>query len=175
VRAKLMVMLLGLSLAAVPVRADGQEGQLVSFQAQDGHGRAFQLERMRGQVVAITFASRYTREEADRVHQQLLGHAAGGDMVVVNVVDLMGVPGIFHGYARRKAAEHDKEGRIVHVIDEQGALRTRFQTDPRQRVDIIVVDREGQLRGHFAGASQVEDALRLVDQLRTSSAQLHAR
>jgi hypothetical protein len=155
-----------------PLGAAAQEGQTIAFTAQDGHGRAFQLEHMRGQVVAITFASRYTREEADRIHQQLLGHAAAGDMVVVNVVDLMGVPGIFHGYARRKAAEHDKEGRIVHIIDEHGELRARFQADPRQRVDIMVVDREGQLRGRFTGAAQLEDAIRLVDQLRTSTAQL---
>jgi hypothetical protein len=167
VRVKGLLLILAL---VAPLHATAQE---IAFTAQDGHGRAFQMERMRGQVVAITFASRYTREEADRIHTVLLAHAAVGDMVVVNVVDLMGVPGIFHGYARRKAAEHDREGRIVHVIDEHGDLRTRFQADPRQRVDIIVVDKEGQLRGRFCGAGQIEDALRLVDQLRTQSAQLN--
>lgn len=155
----------------VPPLAAHAEPELVSFHAQDGRGRAFQLERMRGQVVAITFASRYTREEADRIHRELLAHVAVGELVVVNVVDLMGIPGIFHGYARRKAAEHDRPGSIVHVIDEHGELRGRFRADPGKRVDIIVVDREGQLRGRFAGAAQLDGALRLVDQLRTSSAQ----
>jgi hypothetical protein len=166
VRVKGLLLILAL---VASLHASAQE--TIAFTAQDGRGRAFQLERMRGQVVAITFASRYTREEADRIHQQLLAHAAVGDMVVVNVVDLVGVPGIFHGYARRKAAEHDMEGRIVHIIDEHGDLRTRFQADPRQRVDIMVVDKDGQLRGRFCGAGQLEDALRLVDQLRTQSAQ----
>jgi hypothetical protein len=155
------------------VHADGHE--VVWLRAQDGHGRPFDLQRVRGQVVALTFASRYTRDEADRVHAALLNHAAEGDMVVVNVVDLMGIPGIFHGYARRKAAEHDREGRIIHVVDEEGELRRNFQVDPRKRVDILVLDREGTLRGRFAGAGQLEDAIRLVDQLRVSSAQLQPR
>jgi hypothetical protein len=167
VRASLL-LLLALCLT-VPIRA-GAEETTVSLNAQDGRGRPFQLERMRGQVVAITFASRYTRDEANRVNQQLLGHASG-DMAVVTVVDLTGVPSIFKGYARRKAAEHDEEGRIVHLIDERGELRARFQAEPVRRVDIIVVDRDGQLRGRFTGAAQVVEVLRLVDRLRNPQAQ----
>ena len=168
-RSNLVKTLVLSSLLTVSTAAVAQP-QVVWLRAQDGHGRMFDLERVRGQVVAITFASRYTRDEADKIHHALLNHAAYGDMVVVNVVDFVGIPGMFHGYARRKAAEHDLEGRIYHVLDEQGELRRAFQTDPGKRVDILVLDREGALRGRFVGERQLEDALRLVDQLRTSTA-----
>jgi hypothetical protein len=159
------------SLIATTTLAGEPPGTIVSLRAQDGHGRAFDLTSLRGRVVAVTFASRYTRDEADRVHAGLLEHAAQGDMLVVNVVDLMGVPGLFHGYARRKAAEHDEAGRIVHVIDEHGDLRRSFGAEPGKHVDILVVDREGQLRGRFNGAAELEAAVRLVDQLRTRAAE----
>src|SRR5262249_48634180 len=123
VRASVLGLLMG-SLIATPTLVAGEPAAtVVSLRAQDGHGRVFDLTSLRGRVVAVTFASRYTRDEADRVHAGLLEHAAQGDMLVVNVVDLMGVPGLFHSYARRKAAEHDQAGRIVHVIDEHGDLR----------------------------------------------------
>jgi hypothetical protein len=153
---------------ATPAGAQGGR-EVVCLRAQDGHGRAFDLDQYRGHVVAITFASRYTRDEADRVNHLLAEHAAEGDLLVVNVVDLMGVPGLFHGYARRKAAEHDQAGRILHVIDEHGELRRNFGADPGKRVDILVVDRDGTLRGRFIGA-QAEEARRLVDQLRAGQA-----
>ncbi len=166
---KLILVVLALAAGGV-VRA--QDRQVVYLRGQDGHGRAFDLQHTRGQVVALTFASRYTRDEADKVHNALLNHSADGDLVVVNVVDFMGIPGMFHGYARRKAAEHDQVGKIIHVVDEDGQLRRDFQVDPGKRVDIFVIDREGALRGRFTGAVQVDDAIRLVDQLRTSTAQL---
>ena len=169
-RVKLSLWLLLSSLLfASPVLADGPSA-VVTLRAHDGHGRPFDLSQLRGEVVAITFASRYTREEADRVHNQLVNHTARGDMLVVNVVDLMGVPSWFHGYARRKAAEHDREGRILHVIDEGGELRRAFQADPGKRVDILVIDRDGHLRGRFVGTAQLDAALELVERLRSGSA-----
>jgi hypothetical protein len=135
--------------------------QLVTIQGLDGRGHPFDLSAMRGQVVAITFASRYTREEADRVHAALLSREA----VVVSIVDLMGIPSWFHGYARRKAAEHDLAGRIVHVIDERGDMKRRFSAEPQHRVDILVVGPDGELRGRFE-SNELDAVLRLVEQLR---------
>jgi hypothetical protein len=139
--------------------------QLVTLQGTDGRGHPFDLTEMRGQVVAITFASRYTREEADRVHATLLAKQAR--LVVVSVVDLAGIPSLFHGYARRKAAEHDQAGRIVHVIDEHGDVKKRFSAEPQRRVDILVVGPDGELRGRFE-SGQLDSVLRLVDSLRLS-------
>jgi hypothetical protein len=89
---------------------------------------------------------------------------------VVSIVDLVGVPSLFHGYARRKVAEHDQEGRIRHLIDEQGRLRRAFQVQPDKRVDILVIDRGGALRGRYTGRQQLDEAIRLIDQLRASHA-----
>lgn len=166
--ASALVALLAVS-GAQAVRGDERrDDRFVALRAEDAHGRPFDLERTRGQVVALTFASRYTREEADRVHAALLSHAAG-DVLVVNVVDFMGIPGLFRGYARRKTAEHDGAN-VIHLVDESGQLRRLFGADPGHRVDILVIDRMGQLRGRFAGQTQLEEAVRLVDQLRTSTA-----
>jgi hypothetical protein len=169
VRAKIFGWWLALALVTPAHLASTRERQVVLLRAQDGRGHPFDLERVRGQVVAITFASRRTREEAAHVHQELLGQ---GDVFVVSVIDLVGIPGLFHGYARRKAAEHDRQGRIVNLVDEHGELKRMFQADPGSRVDILVVDRDGVLRGRFVGSAQLPDALRLVDELRVSSAQL---
>jgi hypothetical protein len=151
--------------------AVGGEKQIVALRGHDGHGRHFDLSSMRGQVVAVTFASRFTRSEADRVNNALMSHAAEGDMMVINVVDFGGIPSLFHGYARRKAAEHDQPGKIYHLADESGEIRRQFQVEPGKRVDILVIDRDGSLRGRFSGSGQVDEAARLVDQLRTSTAQ----
>jgi hypothetical protein len=139
--------------------------QMVVLTGTDGRGHPFDLAEMRGQVVAITFASRTTREEADRVHAALLAREAR--LVVVSVVDLAGIPSLFHGYARRKAAEHDQAGRIVHVIDERGEVKRRFSAEPQRRVDILVVGPDGELRGRFE-SGQLDSVLRLVDSLRIS-------
>lgn len=165
---RLVSTVLALSLLVGTAHAEAQ--QQVSLRGCDGHGRPVDLEALRGQVVAVTFASRYTSREADKINAALLRHADAGDMVVITVVDFAGVPSLFYGYARRKAAEHDQPGRIIHLMDEHGELRRRFQVEPKKRVDIFIIDRQGFLRGRFTGERQLEEAVRLVDVLRTSSA-----
>jgi len=127
----------------------------------NGRGQAFDLTSLRGRVVAVTFCSRYTKDEAARVHDALMRR----DVSVVSIVDFAGVPSFAHSYARRKIAEHDQGLRLTHLVDEQGALKRAFQTDPEHRVDILIVGRDGLLRGRFSGEQQVEGALRLLDAL----------
>jgi hypothetical protein len=147
--------------AAWPVRGLAQP---VALHTSDARGRPFDLEELRGRVVAITFASRYTHKEADEVNRAL----AGRGTMVVNVVDLTGVPSIFKGYAKRRAAEHDEEGRVVHLVDDGGEMRRRFQADPTRRVDIVVVGPDGEVRGRFVGTAELSRALALVDTLRST-------
>jgi hypothetical protein len=116
--------------------------------------------------VAVTFVSRYTRDEAARVHDTL---GSRGDVKLVSIVDFVGIPGFVHGYARRKVAEAD--GRIQHLLDEHGELGRRFGAHPDKHVDIFIIDRGGGLRGHFEGARQIDDALNLIDELRTATAE----
>ncbi len=156
-----MMVLVGFCAA---VRADARS--LVWLRGWDGLGRAFDLASVRGQVVALTFCSRWTRDEAERVNQALAGRAQPGDVMIVSIVDFGAVPSLFKGYARRKMAEHDRYGRLAHLVDEQGGLKRAFQTDPERRVDILIIDRDGALRGRFSGEKQLADAIRLLEQLR---------
>ena len=162
----MMSLLVTTALATVPVAAHAQ-GQLVALQAPDGRGRPFDLSSLRGSVVAVTFVSRYTQDEASRVNQAL---GARSDVKVVSVVDFTGIPGFVHNYARRKVAEADG-GKVRLLCDEDGSWRQRFGAHPDKRVDIFVVDRDGGLRGHFQGAQQLESALRLLDEVRAAQAE----
>lgn len=149
--------------------AFGEARQQVWLRGWDGRGQAFDLASTRGRFVALTFCSRWTKDEAARVHDAL---KTRGDVLVVSVVDFAGVPSFARGYARRKIAEHDQQGRILHLVDEQGGLKRAFQTDPERRVDILVIDRDGTLKGRFYGGGHVADAIRLFDELRSTAASL---
>jgi hypothetical protein len=159
------LLLLTMCLLATPAAL--AQGPVVALRAPDAHGRAFDLESLRGNVVAVTFVSRYTQDEAARINDAL--GARGGDVKVVSVVDFIGIPGFVHNYARRKMAEAD--GRVQHLCDEHGDLRRRFGAHSDKHVDIFIVDRDGGLRGRFEGQRQLEAALRLIDEVRTSTAQ----
>jgi hypothetical protein len=145
--------------------------QLVWLNGADGHGRPFDLRSLRGQVVAVTFTSRYTKDECHRINSALAARV-DRDFAVVTVVDLQSVPSLFHGYARRRIADEENRGPIHHVVDESGRLKQSFHVDPDKRVDILIIDKEGELRGRFSGSGQLDAAQQLIHQLRTSTASL---
>jgi len=149
-------------LSAGPVFA---QGPVMALAATDGRGQSFDLSSLRGNVVAVTFVSRYTQDEAERVNRAL---GTRGDVKVVSVVDFIGIPGFVHGYARRKVAEAD--GRVHHLCDEHGDLRRQFGAHPDKHVDIFIIDRDGGMRGRFEGQQQLEAALRLLDEVRAAQA-----
>jgi hypothetical protein len=125
----------------------------------------FDFATLRGHVVALTFVSRYTRDESARVNEALLRHA---DIKLVTVVDFVGIPSFAHGFARRKVAA--AEGPVLHLCDEHGDLGRRLGAQPGKRVDIFIIDRDGQLRGHFTGAAQLLQAEQRLDEVRSTSA-----
>jgi hypothetical protein len=164
---KAIAIVVTLTLALSGFSTANAQGSLITLRGWDGHGHAFDLTQLRGSVVALTFTSRYTQEEALRVHGALAGRR---DVKVVSIVDFVGIPSIAHGYARRRVAEADGDGgRVIHLCDEKSQLRGAFGAHPDKRVDIFVIDREGGLRGHFVGA-QLSEAMRLVDAVRTTQA-----
>jgi hypothetical protein len=152
----------------VPEVARAQGPTVVALQAPDGRGHPFDLTTLRGNVVAVTFVSRYTQDEAAKINDAL---GTRGDVKIVSVIDFVGIPGFAHGYARRKAAEADGRGRVQHLCDERGELRRRFDAHPDKRVDILIVGRDGELRGRFAGLGQLDGALRLLDEVRAARAE----
>ena len=157
-----LLALLSLLLGVPAVRAAEEQVWLRSF---DAGGQPYDLSAERGRVVALTFASRHTRDEAEEVNDTLSAQA-GEDFQVVSVVDFMDVPQIGRGSARKQVAQHDRPGRIQFLVDDTGQLKRSFHVDPRSRVDILVIDQHGVLRGRYAGIGQLDDALREIDQLR---------
>jgi hypothetical protein len=163
-------LLLGLTLA-LGLTGPAFGRQLVWLNGADGHGRPFDLRSLRGQVVAVTFTSRYTKDEAHKINQALAARV-DRDFAVVTVVDLVGVPSLFHGYAKRRIADEENRGPVHHVVDENGHLKQSFGVEPDKRVDILVIDKDGSLRGRFSGEGQLTAAQQLIDQLRQSISSL---
>lgn len=138
----------------------------VCISGTSAQGHAFRLDDDRGRVVAITLVSRYTRKELERINAALVSEL-GPDVKMVTVVDFMGIPRLFHGYARRKVVEGTLHTPVQFLVDDRGSWRTALGAAPDKRVDIIVIDRDGELRGHFVGAGEIEPARRLIRELAT--------
>lgn len=126
----------------------------------DPDGHPFALHSSRGRPIALIVVSRYTRKDAERINDLLTPLA--GHVEVITAVDFMGIPGLFHGFARRKIREAQRRSPIRMLCDERGQWRRYFGVAPDKRVDILVLDRTGQLRGRFAGPTEVHAALDLI-------------
>ena len=159
-----MLLTLLLTAALGTSGAARAQGEPMVLQSVDAHGHGFELSSLRGSVVAVTFGSRYTRDEAARVNDAL---GTRSDVKIVSVVDFMGIPRFVYGYARKRMAEAD--GRVQHLCDEDGELRRQFGVHPRRHVDIFIVDRDGVLRGRFEGQQQLAEALQLLDEVRAQA------
>jgi len=159
-----------LTCAAVSytVTAAVEEPQYAWLHGFDARGREITLGSLRGQVVAITFVGRHTRDEATYINDDLQRLAEPGRMTVVSVVDLEDVPHIGHNTALSKIAESDRPG-LMHLVDESGRLKQGFGVDPAHRVTILVLDRDGAVRGRFDGEAGLPAALKLIEQLKSSS------
>src|SRR5207253_3132155 len=103
----------------------------------DADGHSFALSSSRGRPVALIVVSRYTRKDAERINDVLTPLA--GNVEVITAVDFMGIPGLFHGYARRKIHEAQQRSRIRMLVDEHGQWRRWFGVAPDKRVDILVL------------------------------------
>jgi hypothetical protein len=131
----------------------------------DAHGRPFDLRSLRGKVVALTFGGRHTQDEVTEVNDEL-AQEAGRDFQVLCVVDLTEVPGVGRGGALKKIAEADRPGELEHLVDDHGSLRRPFEVSPDERVDILILDKNGDLRARYVGLREVPDALKKIAELR---------
>jgi hypothetical protein len=168
----LRALIVGLTLLLPGTRlgtASAEASRPLYLSATDSLGHPFDLRMLRGKVVAVTFTSRYTRDEATKVIGQL-EQRGGEDLQLITIVDMAGVPSLFHGYLKRRVAEADRKSAVRHLVDGDGRLKTLFGAVPDREVDVFIIDRRGELRGRFVGHKQVEEALRLIEQLRVSAA-----
>lgn len=158
-RAFLLAAIL-LCFAPTPSGASG-----VWLRGHDARGVPFDLKGLRGQVVALTFASRYTQRDARLVNGALGDQARPGQVAVVSIIDFVGIPRIFHGFARGQVARHDRPERVKLLVDEQSAFPPGLGVHPERGVDILILDEEGVLRGRYSGPAQLPAAIRMIDAL----------
>ena len=149
------------------VTAAVEEPQYAWLHGFDARGREITLGSLRGQVVAVTFVGKKTRDEATDINDDLAKQAEPGRMSVVSVVDLEDVPHFGRNTALNKIAESDRPG-LVHLVDEAGRLKESFGVDPARQVTILVIDRDGAVRGRFQGEAGLPAALKLIEQLKAS-------
>jgi peroxiredoxin len=140
-------------------------GEHLSLHARDAKGEPFTLASQRGKVVALTFASKSTKDQLARV-DQALAKRSGRDFAVVSVIDFEDVPGIAKGIARKKVAENDRRGGVKLIVDPDGGLARSLNVDPKSHVDILVIDKRGTVRGRYDGARELADAEKKIAQLR---------
>lgn len=126
-----------------------------------------QTDNRRGNVVVITVVSRYTEKESYYVNWRLGTRLRDGDFRMFTVIDFIGIPrfGFIYNIARKRILKETAGSPIEFICDTTEKLRTTLNADPRNRVDIIVLDRDGIVRGHFNGAREIEHALKLIDEL----------
>jgi hypothetical protein len=158
-----------LTCAAVSytVTAAVEEPQYAWLHGFDARGRQITLGSLRGQVVAVTFVGRKTRDEATDINEDLARLAEPGRMTVISVVDLEDVPHFGHKSALQKIAESDRPG-LVHLVDDDGRLKQAFSVEPARQVSILVLDRDGAVRGRFEGEAGLPAALKLIEKLKAT-------
>jgi hypothetical protein len=155
--------LFGVLLAlAAPIRA-APAPSVVWLRGTDAAGRPFDLERLRGQVVVLTVATRGTAGESKQIGMRLQGIVMNGEVAVVTVVNLDDVPFFALGYARRRVAQEAARSSMVILTDDRGKLCRALALSGS---DILIIDRRGQLQRRYRGAGQLDQALRTVDELR---------
>jgi hypothetical protein len=151
----------------------------------------YQTDKLRGNVVVITVVSRYTEKESYQVSWKLGTRLRDGDFKMITVIDFIGIPrfGFIYNIARKRILKEttvanrelvDKGLSPVKYIcdmkeDNEDAdkirhagrqtLREQLAADPRHRVDIIVLGRDGEIAGHFNGIKQIDEAIKLIDEL----------
>jgi hypothetical protein len=148
-------LLCALSITFSAPAAFGEHG--LDVRGYDARGHWFDLSSERGRAVALTFGSRKTENEVRTVNQTLARHT-GPTALLVTVVDLRDVPHFAHGLAMNQIRQSDRPGRVHHLVDKRGEIARGFGIDPRQAVDIFIVDKRGRVAGHFVGKEQLTQA-----------------
>ena len=148
-----------LALLLAPIQAARADG------LTDGEGRPYELSALRGRVIALTFGSPATKDEVARINLALEARAPSAEVALVSVIDISGIPSMLHGYARRKVAESQHACKMKLLVDDKGSLRQPLRVQPDRRVDILIIDTHGAVRGRFRGEGEVSQALHLLAEL----------
>jgi hypothetical protein len=130
------------------VTAAVDEPKSVWLRGYDTRGNEVRLGALRGQVVALTFVARDQGDEGSALNHALAHHTR-----VLSVVEQPGL---------------EDAPNLTHLSDEAGRLKQAFAVERAKKVAVLVLDREGAVRGRFEGYAALTDALRLVEKLESA-------
>jgi len=119
-----------------------------------------QTDKYHGSIVVIVSMSRYTEREAREVNWSL---TRLGGVKLFTIVDFAGIPHFLYNYARHRIIRKIRRSEVICDFDQR--LSSQLNTDPRHRVDIIVLNKDGEIRGHFKGAVEINSVIKLIDEL----------
>jgi hypothetical protein len=144
--------------------------QPLKIEGPDPIFRWVQSDKYLGNVVVITVVSRYTEKESYYVNWRLgtrLRDNDNSNLQMITIIDFIGIPrfGLIYDYARKRILKETAGSPVKYICDTTEKLRTQLSADPRHRVDIIVLDKTGEVRGHFAGSKDIDAAIKLIDEL----------
>ena len=172
------IVLLMTSLAgadASPVKIEGPD----PVRAASNDGEWIQSDKLLGNVVVVNVVSRYTEKESYFVNWRLGTRLREGDFRMITVIDFIGIPrwGWIYNLARKRILKETTKANeklekehiapVKYICDMKEQLRGRLEpnADPRHHVDIYVIDKNGEMRGHFNGAKEIDAAIKLIDEL----------
>ncbi len=168
-----LAMLFSSVAFAEPIKIEGPD----PIRAASNDGEWIQSDNLHGNVVVITVVSRYTEQESYFVNWKLGTRLNDGDFRMITVIDFIGIPrfGFIYNIARKRILKETSAANeqlkkkgispIKYICDMKETLRGQLNADPRNHVDIIVLDKNGEVRGHFNGQVEIEKAINLIDQL----------
>jgi hypothetical protein len=132
------------------------------LEASDPGLRDALVQRAGGRPTVLVVVSRYTRQEGERVTARL---SAARDIHGACVIDFVGIPRLFHGYARGKVTQGSAGSPLSFAVDADGSMRSELGLDPKHQVELVVLDSAGVMRGHYVGEVQLDAALQAARKL----------
>lgn len=135
-----------------------------------------------GKVTVITIVSRYTEKESYKVNGALeLRLNEKKDFKLFTVIDFVGIPKMFWNFARHRIVKETRHSNADFICDApdmhfpQKPWREILGADPVHRVDILILDKQGNVRYHLQGSKDVLRAIDLINKMTEEDQQKRSR
>lgn len=156
------------------------------LKTNDVYMKAFDLSQYRGRVVVFYFTNKnYASKRSPKYSSQSASYAFNKKLQFVMVFSPRGIPRIARGIFRKKLIQrvsqeeqkfatqaiqdHKDPSKIIltrYLTDWDLKIHRMFHIDPREeKFSIVVIAKDGQLKGHFPGETHYQDAVKMVEDL----------
>jgi hypothetical protein len=148
--------------AAPPPTKPGGES-LSSFELKDQFARSHAIQFPRTNLLVLTIAD-HKGSEQSHGWVEPLKQRYGTRIAMEGIADVSGVPGFLRGFVESKFRKHMSHG---VMLDWTGAVVKPLACE-RGKVTVLVVDREGRVRGRAAGPASPQGLKVIFDALDAS-------